>query len=245
MSRVIGITRARREGHVDTGADAGKGSGPATGAPASAARRGRPPATSSGELRRIALRLFIENGFEATTIDQITTEAGVSERTFFRYFTSKSSVLWIEFDAEVDAIRAALAAVPDDLPMMEAIRWAVVSANHYQASDVPELRMRMNLIASVPVLSSSAAEHYDAWQRAAGVGELVPGDVGGAAQRRGQPDERDVPLGELDEVGAGVDGSRGAGQGDQVAVVPADLQRPQRGGVQQRDVEASRDQVPG
>jgi mycofactocin system transcriptional regulator len=151
---------------VDTGADAGKGSGPATGASASVARRGRPPATSSGELRRIALRLFIENGFEATTIDQITTEAGVSERTFFRYFTSKSSVLWIEFDAEVDAIRAALAAVPDDLPMMEAIRRAVVSANHYQASDVPELRMRMNLIASVPVLSSSAAEHYDAWERA-------------------------------------------------------------------------------
>jgi TetR/AcrR family transcriptional regulator, regulator of mycofactocin system len=170
---------------VDTGADAGKGSGPATGAPASVARRGRPPATSSGELRRIALRLFIENGFEATTIDQVTTEAGVSERTFFRYFTSKSSVLWIEFDAEVDAIRAALAAVPDDLPMMEAIRRAVVSANHYQASDVPELRMRMNLIASVPVLSSSAAEHYDAWERA--VSEF-------AGRRLGHPPESLYPL---------------------------------------------------
>jgi hypothetical protein len=31
----------------------------------------------------------------------------VSERTFFRYFATKASVLWIEFDAEVDAIRAA------------------------------------------------------------------------------------------------------------------------------------------
>ncbi len=148
-------------------------------------RRGRPPATSSRELRQIALRLFVENGFDNTTIEQITAEAGVSERTFFRYFASKSSVLWTEFEAEVDAIRAALAAVPEDVPMMEAIRRAVVSANHYQASDLPELRLRMGLIGTVPALWSSAAEHYDAWERA--VGEF-------AARRLGQPADSLYPL---------------------------------------------------
>jgi TetR/AcrR family transcriptional regulator, regulator of mycofactocin system len=148
-------------------------------------RRGRPPATSSRELRQIALRLFVENGFENTTIEQITAEAGVSERTFFRYFAAKSSVLWTEFEAEVDAIRAALAAVPDDVPMMEAIRRTVVSANHYQAADLPELRLRMSLIATVPALWSSAAEHYDAWERA--VGEF-------AARRLGQPADSLYPL---------------------------------------------------
>jgi mycofactocin system transcriptional regulator len=155
------------------------------GASVTAPRRGRPPATSSSELRRIALRLFAECGFEATRIDQITAEAGVSERTFFRYFATKASVLWAEFDAEVDAIRAALAAVPDDVPMMEAIRRAVVSANHYRAADVPELRMRMNLIASVPALSYSAAEHYDAWERA--VSEF-------AGRRLGHPADSLYPL---------------------------------------------------
>src|ERR1700745_855610 len=89
-------------------------------------RRAPPPATSSRELRQIALRLFVENGFDNTKVEQITAEAGVSERTFFRYFASKSSVLWTEFEAEVEAIRAALAAVPDEVPMMEAIRRAVV-----------------------------------------------------------------------------------------------------------------------
>jgi mycofactocin system transcriptional regulator len=148
-------------------------------------RRGRPPATSSRELRKIALRLFVECGFEATTIDQITAEAGVSERTFFRYFATKASVLWTEFDAEVDAIRAALAAVPNDVPMMEAIRQAVVSANHYRAANVPELRMRMSLIASVPALLSSAAEHYDAWERA--VSEF-------AGRRLGHPADSLYPL---------------------------------------------------
>lgn len=129
-------------------------------------RRGRPPATSRRALELIALRLFTERGFDETTIDQIAAEAGVSRRTFFRYFNSKTSVLWAEFDSEVDAIRRALAGTPADLPMMDAIREAVVAANHYQAEDVPELRARYNLISSVPELHASAAVHYDAWERA-------------------------------------------------------------------------------
>ena len=117
---------------------------------AAGARRGRPPGTSRRELELISLRLFTEQGFDNTTIEQIAAEAGVSKRTFFRYFSSKSSVLWSEFDSEVEAIRAALAEVPDSMPMMEAIRGVVVTANHYGPQDVPELRMRMNLIGSVP-----------------------------------------------------------------------------------------------
>jgi mycofactocin system transcriptional regulator len=129
-------------------------------------RRGRPPGTSRRELELIALRLFTDQGFDNTTIEQIAAEAGVSKRTFFRYFSSKASVLWSEFDSEVDTIRAALADVPAGVPMMDAIRRAVVTANHYGPQDVPELRMRMNLIGSVPALQSSAAIHYDAWERA-------------------------------------------------------------------------------
>ena len=91
----------------------------------STVRRGRPPGTSPRKLELIALRLFTEQGFHETPIEQIAAEAGVSRRTFFRYFSSKSSVLWGEFDAEVEAIRAALAAVPATVPMMDAIRQAV------------------------------------------------------------------------------------------------------------------------
>ena len=122
--------------------------------------------TSRRELELIALRLFTEQGFDNTTIEQIAAEAGVSKRTFFRYFGSKTSVLWSEFDHEVDVIRAALAGVPAGVPMMDAIRRAVAAANHYGPQDVPELRMRMNLIGNVPALQSSAAVHYDAWERA-------------------------------------------------------------------------------
>ena len=71
------------------------------------------------------------------------------------------------------------------VPMMDAIRRAVVAANHYGPQDVPELRMRMNLIGNVPALQSSAALHYDAWERA--ISDF-------AATRTGQPADSLYPL---------------------------------------------------
>ena len=140
------------------------------------ARRGRPRSTSTRALELIALRLFTEQGFHETTIEQIAAAAGVSTRTFFRYFDAKASVLWHTFDTEVDAIRAALARAPDDLPVMDAVRHAVLAANHYRAADVPELRMRMTLVSTVPEIAASAAVRYDAWERA--ISEFVGRRVG-------------------------------------------------------------------
>lgn len=129
-------------------------------------RRGRPPATSARELEVAALGLFETRGFDRTTVEDIARAAGVSRRTFFRYFDSKADVLWHAFDQEVGALRAALDALPPDAPLMAGIRDAVVSVNHYTAADVPELRSRINLIGTVPALQASAAVHYDSWERA-------------------------------------------------------------------------------
>jgi mycofactocin system transcriptional regulator len=153
--------------------------------PAGSGRRGRPPGTSPRKLELIALRLFTAQGFEETTIDQIAAEAGVSRRAFFRYFGSKPDVLWGEFDSEVATIRALLDEVPAGLPVMEAVRQAVLAANHYRVADVPELRARMALIGSVPALMASAAVHYDAWERA--ISDFV-------ARRAGQPADSLYPL---------------------------------------------------
>ncbi len=148
-------------------------------------RRGRPPGTSRAELESIALRLFAEHGFERTTVEMIAAEAGTSRRTFFRYFDSKTAVLWRAFDVEVATLRRTLEAAPDDLPVMPAIRRAVVAVNHYRPADVPELRSRMNLISSTPELAASATVHYDAWERA--ISEFV-------GRRRGLPADSLLPL---------------------------------------------------
>lgn len=112
------------------------------------------------------MRLFSEQGFDQTTVEQIAAAAGISGRTFFRYFTGKAEVLWYSFDDEVTALRAAFATVAADEPMMAAVRRVVVNANRYRAEDVPELRTRMRLIATVPALAATAGPHYDAWERA-------------------------------------------------------------------------------
>lgn len=129
-------------------------------------RRGRPPSTSARELELVALRLFADQGFDETTVDQIAAEAGVSRRTFFRYFDAKTAVMWHAFDREVANLRGVLANLPRDVPVLEGVRRAVLAVNHYSAEDVPELRTRMHLISSTPELAASAATHYDAWERA-------------------------------------------------------------------------------
>lgn len=142
-------------------------------------RRGRPRSTSARELELIALRLFTAQGFDETTVDQIAAEAGVSRRTFFRYFDAKSSVLWHAFDHEVANLRAMLDSLPAELPVLVAVRRAVLAVNHYSAADVPELRTRMTLISSSPELAASAAAHYDAWERA--ISEFVAARIGQSA----------------------------------------------------------------
>ncbi|ONM50196.1 mycofactocin system transcriptional regulator [Nocardia donostiensis] len=128
--------------------------------------RGRPRGTTKRELELIAMRLFSEQGFDETTVEQIAAAAGISGRTFFRYFPGKAEVLWYSFDDEVAALRADFATVGDTEPLMAAVRRVVVNANRYRAEDVPELRTRMRLVATVPALAATAGAHYDAWEQA-------------------------------------------------------------------------------
>ncbi|MEU8267962.1 TetR family transcriptional regulator [Sphaerisporangium sp. NPDC049002] len=68
-----------------------------------------------------AFDLFLAQGYEATTVDQIAAAVDVSPRTFFRYFGSKED-LALDFTVEYnELITAALAARPDDEPPLAAL----------------------------------------------------------------------------------------------------------------------------
>lgn len=129
-------------------------------------RRGRPPVSGPRELELIALRLFLVKGYEQTTVLDIASEAGITRRSFHRYFSSKADVLWHGFDDEIERLSAELAESGDAMPVHETIHAAVLAVNRYTAEDIPELRSRMELIGSVPALQASAASRYDAWERA-------------------------------------------------------------------------------
>ncbi len=72
-------------------------------------------------LLEAALNLFSSNGYDETTTDQIAESAGVSPRTFFRYFPTKESVLFFgEYDF-IDAVSGVYLAQPEELSDYEAL----------------------------------------------------------------------------------------------------------------------------
>ncbi|MFB9954535.1 TetR/AcrR family transcriptional regulator [Cellulomonas denverensis] len=73
-------------------------------------RRGRPRASSRAMLEEAAGELFLERGYDATSVADITQRAGVSRSSFFNYFDQKSDLLWAGFDDLVTRLRADLAA---------------------------------------------------------------------------------------------------------------------------------------
>lgn len=77
------------------------------------------------ELTEAAFRLLTAQGFDAVTVDEIAADAGVSKRTFFRYFASKEDVI-VRFLADLGTgIAAGLAARPAAEPPSAALRHAV------------------------------------------------------------------------------------------------------------------------
>jgi AcrR family transcriptional regulator len=89
---------------------------------------GRPRSSSRSMLEDAGTELFLENGYAATTIDQIAQRAGVSRTTFFNYFEAKSDLLWLEVDHGLERVTQELQAIPAGVPVVPAIRGALLRA---------------------------------------------------------------------------------------------------------------------
>ena len=136
-------------------------------------RPGRQPASSRTEIEHAAFRLFDERGFEQTTVDDIAGAAGIARRTFFSYFASKNDVPWGSFDRELDYLRAVLDQTPDSVPVMEAIRRAVLAFNTVDPAEQPWHRKRLALILSTPALQAHSTLRDAQWRQV--VCEFVAG----------------------------------------------------------------------
>ncbi len=142
---------------------------------------GRRRVTSRAELEQAAFALFAANGFEATTVDDIAAAAGIGRRTFFRYFPSKNDIPWGAFELELERMRARLKACPPQVPLMDAIRAALIDFNRVPPAQVPLHRRRMELILRVPALFAHSTLRFTAWRQV--IAEF-------AAERTGRrPDE--------------------------------------------------------
>jgi mycofactocin system transcriptional regulator len=153
--------------------------------------RGRPPATTAEEVSRVALELFARRGFDATTMDDVAAALGVGRRTVFRYFASKNDLVWGDFAAVLRRLQDEFEATSRDAPLTAALRDAVVASNTYPDDVLPDLRLRLTLITTVPALQAHSMLRYAEWREVvarfaaerlgSGVDQLVPQALGYAA----------------------------------------------------------------
>ena len=105
-----------------------------------------------GRLERAALALYGERGFENTTVVEIAERAGLTERTFFRYFTDKREVLFAGAGALQDLLVNAVVDAPGSEGPIDAIATALQAA----AASFQERRdysvLRQTVIAANPEL---------------------------------------------------------------------------------------------
>jgi AcrR family transcriptional regulator len=108
-------------------------------------------------IQREALRLFSDQGFEATTVEQIAEAAGISTATFYRYFTSKEdSVVTDEYDP---IFVQSFMERPSDEPLIDAVRVMMTGiVVHYIVRDRDLLVARHALKRKTPALASAFFE---------------------------------------------------------------------------------------
>ena len=119
-----------------------------------------------------ALALFAEQGYEATTIAQIASRAGVSQRSLFRYFGSKEDLVCGAQDELGELLLDTVAAQPPDASAWDALRagFIAISSAQHTVERVLEIT---TLIFANPLLRARYLEKRLAWRAS-----LVPVVVG-------------------------------------------------------------------
>jgi AcrR family transcriptional regulator len=130
-----------------------------------------------------ALRLFTENGFQATTIEEIAAAADVAPRTLFRYFPTKEEIVfWSEYPPTLAGL---VSARPADEPAVQALRHGIVDGlTSFYDQDREQQLERLRLAFRTPALQPRMRQQQAHW-----AGELA----GILAHRLGaHPDDLEI-----------------------------------------------------
>lgn len=115
------------------------------------------------EITSTAMALFLDQGFEQTTIDQIATTAGISRRSFFRYFGTKEDVVLGGLAQQGELLRDALENVPLTVEPWEALRQALHAVDALAVEPGITLRIA-KMMYGTPSLRARSIEKHLHWQ---------------------------------------------------------------------------------
>jgi AcrR family transcriptional regulator len=99
------------------------------------------------DVARIAVRLFLERGYDGVSVEELAAAAGMSERSFFRYFATKDEVLRRYRRGLFGALVRTFEERPADEPALEALRNAYVETSHVAIADRPRTHALARLLA--------------------------------------------------------------------------------------------------
>jgi AcrR family transcriptional regulator len=112
-------------------------------------------------LQEEALRLFDEQGYDATTIEQIAAAAGVSPSTFYRYFPTKEDVV-VQDEYDPLIVNVFESQSPGDAPL-DALRTVLrVLFAEFTDADIERVRRRVRMIFAVPALRARQVQQTTA-----------------------------------------------------------------------------------
>jgi AcrR family transcriptional regulator len=109
---------------------------------------GRWEPNASGRLREAAMELYVERGFEQTTVAEIAQRAGLTARTFFRYFADKREVLFAGSALLQESLVSALEGAPESASPMQAVAAALDAAAAMLGERRDYSRKRQSVIAA-------------------------------------------------------------------------------------------------
>ena len=110
-------------------------------------------------LRETALQLFASQGYDSTTAEDIAEKAGVSSRTFFRYFATKESALFIGRNNWMQSLATTFLEQPAALSDVDALREALVLIAPRIVSSRKALRLYERAVASSAALRGREADY--------------------------------------------------------------------------------------
>ena len=113
---------------------------------------GRWEPNARGRLEQAALELYVERGYEQTTVAEIAERAGLTERTFFRHFADKREVLFAGAGALQELLVTAVADAPDAVAPLEAVAAALEAAGALLQERREYSRRRQSVIDANPAL---------------------------------------------------------------------------------------------
>lgn len=119
--------------------------------------------TSVAAIEKAALELIAQRGFEETPVEDIAAAAGISRRTFFRYFGSKNDIPFGDYESLLVALEEFLSEADPKRAMFDVIADAVMRFNRVHSDGSIAHRERMTLVMRTPALRANAALRQDDW----------------------------------------------------------------------------------